>query len=345
MKDVRSAAICVHPFIKVDFEAKKVPVKVPGRVLILDENGDNERFIEMPFAGHRVYQNPANPRRAIVLIKWGLRGCEVDLEDLRPLKYFEPLPGHTFFGHLTFAPDGETYYCSETRNDAVGFISERRFGDHSVVRVLSSYGQSPHEVKYEIARDRLWIANGGSFKPYPPVPYGAPAGYLTGPCVSVVDRATGRLVHQTEFDTPAGPTHMEFLDDGGVMVVGGTRGKDVLFAVLESDGRIRAAPEGALPQGPLLSIAIDGAEAYATNPVDGHVHVWNLRTGEHRRSWDAGMPTGILRWRNGDLWLIDNRARSLNCRRGEAIDRVPVSLRPDEVFGSHFTELVSWNRP
>lgn len=112
--------------------------------------------IEIP---HSVLIDPKR-NRLLCFPKIGKAISIVQLETFKETAHFFSRPGFYFYGHGAFSPDGAQVYVSQSAANGDGCITAHDADSYHELRVLESFGFSPHDLRF-VTPDVLVVANNG----------------------------------------------------------------------------------------------------------------------------------------------------------------------------------------
>ncbi|MBX3181625.1 MAG: DUF1513 domain-containing protein [Polyangiaceae bacterium] len=303
------------------------------------------RRLSLGFLPHGMALHPRHPTRALWFEKWGDGAAFVDLAEGLLLGKPAPLPGHQFYGHGAFSPDGALAYCVETElGSGRGVISVRdasASGGFAPLGELPSHGMKPHDCVLLLPEKLLAVTNGAGDT------LGTPGR------VCLIEVETGKLVEQLEVpDRQLNTGHLTFDSARNLAVVsaprdglpdshaGGLslRGWGAPFRTLPRAARARM-------QGETLSVCIDEARAlvWATSPRGAWLTIWS-GAGELRRGVELKSPRGVA-------LSLDERVMYVTCGAGSELmafdpdELMPLERQPSalRVFGG--SHVYAWAPP
>lgn len=175
---------------------------VSGRICVVDAKSGDVDFIQTPFYGHTVDQNPLHPEQAVSLQKWGTMGALFNLKTKSTINFIHAINSYMFFGHGLFSPDGKSFICAEQNiNEKGGQLVVRSVPDMKVIGQMSAYGDDPHECHSFDGGKTIMVANNRN-----------PDGVGS---VTWIDPISGKLVRKISFSAQNfAPSHMDLSHDG-----------------------------------------------------------------------------------------------------------------------------------
>ncbi len=305
------------------------------------------RRLSLGFLPHGMAVHPRSPTRALWFEKWGPGAAFVDLAEGLLLGKPAPLPGHQFYGHGAFSPDGALAYCVETElGTGRGVISVRdasASGDFAVLGELASYGCKPHDCVLLLPEKLLAVTNG------------AGDALKTPGRVCLIELESGKLIERLEVpDRRLNAGHLALDSARNLAVVSAPRDglpeSELGGLSLRGWGAplrtlTRPASARARMLGETLSVCIDEARAlvWATNPRGDWLTVWSGQ-GELRGKAELKSPRGVaLSLDEQVMYVSCGAASELTAFHPDEItpsERQPTALR---VFGG--SHVYAWAPP
>lgn len=166
-------------------------------VAIAASDGEILHVADLPGRGHDVTFDPVSRQAVVFARRPGTFAVVFDIAGGRdPVTITSP-PGHHFYGHGVFSPDGRLLYAAENAFEtAAGVIGIYDCTDgFRRIGALESRGVGPHEVLLLPDRKTFVVANGGieTHPDYGRQKLNIP---VMKPSLAYVDMATGDIVDQ-----------------------------------------------------------------------------------------------------------------------------------------------------
>jgi hypothetical protein len=166
-------------------------------VAVAAGNGEILHIADLPGRGHDVAFDPVSRQAVVFARRPGTFAVVFDVSGGRaPVTITSP-PGHHFYGHGVFSPDGRLLYAAENAFEtATGMIGVYDCTDgFRRIGALESRGVGPHEVLLMPDRKTLVVANGGieTHPDYGRQKLNIP---MMKPSLVYLDMATGDMVEQ-----------------------------------------------------------------------------------------------------------------------------------------------------
>jgi uncharacterized protein len=314
-------------------------------ILDLDREDRDVERISLDFFAHGVSFHPTQPRRATLFEKRGPGACEVDLVDQRVGSSIAPMPFHHFYGHGSFAIDGEVVFAVESHLDTgEGAVSVRDAETFRVLETFPTFGARPHDCVLIERGSVLAITNGG-----------AALGHRPLPCVTFVDVSTRKLLERHEVTNP-------HVNTGHIAL---TSKRDFAVVSAPRDGLPEEAAHGGLSLragkksmthvtspaevvgrmvGETLSVAIHeptGTVA-ATSPRGGSVSFWNLFSRTLRKAVDLPNARGVTLTLDEKAFVVAHGEGLLAFFDVGTLEAMSVPARARSFGGSH---VYAWAYP
>ena len=332
-----AAAICIQYAGPPNVEEN---LKRP-ELFVIDFKTRKTKRITLLCAGHSAVQNPQKPGQFIVPAKLKSDLTFVDFEKNKA-ELIHPLdPKSVFYGHAAFASDGSRYFTTEnnSENDS-GVINERDAKTHQVLRSIPTHGYQPHQFLIEEDRHLIWAVNKGPAEKKS----GSEKDPCPLPCLNLIDLRDGTLVRQTLFEWGAHPGHLVVNADRSVLVHGLIKNKDhdaPWIAEVDPEGKQQTfTPDNSL-LGEALSVAIDNDSLLASVREGNTVFRWDRKKHQITERWNFVLPTGVLRWPNGEVWMTDNELSRIYIQKENSFESIHEELQ-NKNFGPHFTVVKSF---
>ncbi|NSY40010.1 DUF1513 domain-containing protein [Leisingera sp. ANG59] len=117
----------------------------------------------LPGRGHAAAAHPTRPEAVAFARRPGRFADVIDCRSGAALARLEPPPGHHFYGHGTFSPDGSRLFTTENDyENARGIVGVWHAADgYRRIDAFSSGGIGPHDMLLRRDKPGLVIANGG----------------------------------------------------------------------------------------------------------------------------------------------------------------------------------------
>lgn len=244
----------------------------------LDREGPTER-IELGFFAHGFTFEPQTPERAALFEKRGRGAAHVDLCAREVLQVIEPMAGHHFYGHGTYARTGDVLFAVESHlTEGRGAISVRDPKTFAVLDTFPTYGARPHDCVLIDQGSTLAITNGGGV-----------VGGTETPCVTFVHIASRKLLEKHEVTSPRINTGHIAVGQGHDFAVVSAPREGLPEATSLGGVSLRTnrkklchitAPREVAGQlfGETLSVALFEGTVAATTPQAGMLTFWDLAT-------------------------------------------------------------------
>ena len=312
-------------------------------ILDLDQSVVPVVSIPMPFFGHGVVPDPANPHLVSVFAKRGPGACEIDIKEGRVTRIIPTAENRQFYGHGAYSHDGKLLYCTETivEGDYKGLIAVRDARTHEYLGEMPSFGSSPHDCKLLDDGKTMVITNGGG--PLDGIP----------PSVTYVDVASESLIEKVEFDADhVNAGHLDITSTGKLAVVSAQRegmAKGTLGGISIRNGdqlHTLAEPQQVIERlfDESLSVCINEEKGIvgATTPEGNLLTFWNIDSGELLHYYIMRNPRGIELSLDGKYFVVSygmqDPEEAMCLFDSSTLAHVPGSdLQYTGITGSHLT--------
>ena len=249
-----------------------------------------ERFRSpLPTRGHFAAVAPRGDIAFVAPRRPGTRATLIGLICGRQLATCDAAPGHHFYGHATYAADGQHLFTTE--NDyrrGGGVVCVRRADSLAVVAEFDSGGVGPHELAWCADGRKLAVANGG-IRTHPRQPRRKLNLDRMRPNLTIIDAASGRIIDRAEpTHRRASVRHLAAAGDGMVVCMqheGPSTDEVPLVALYRGNGVLQPLK---VPLGVqrrmrqyTAGVALDPAtgRALVTCPRGNLVTFWDVRAG------------------------------------------------------------------
>jgi hypothetical protein len=274
----------------------------PNQAAVAAFSGDGELLFatRLPSRGHDAVARPGANEVVVFARRPGNWAAIVDLATGAVVRIVTSPPERHFFGHGTFAADGELLYATENRiatGQGVLGIYDASAG-YRRVDERPTFGVGPHDLAFLPGGRHIVVTNGGT-RTHPATGREILNPDMTEPSLSVVDPLSGEILRKIELAAALkglSIRHLAIAADGEVVFgcqwLGEPLDGPLLVGTMDDAGRTRFLdmPEDALPalNNYVGSIALSQGDRIvaATSPKGGVVAFWDRRSGRYlgRRS-------------------------------------------------------------